>query len=83
MIMQNFGVTNKEHYGMLRYFWSGQFQDLDSDENQNSSPVGPEVALTTGVYIGKLWSEIPCKNSGFVHSKSERSVLALKTGLFR
>ena len=24
MLMQNFGVTNKEHYGMLRYFWSGQ-----------------------------------------------------------
>ena len=22
--MQNFEVTNKEHYGMLRYFWSGQ-----------------------------------------------------------
>ena len=22
--MQNFGVTNKEHYGMLWYFWSGQ-----------------------------------------------------------
>ena len=25
--MQNFGVTNKEHYGMLWYFWSGQFSD--------------------------------------------------------
>ena len=24
--MQNFGVTNKEHYGMLWYFWSGQFK---------------------------------------------------------
>ena len=23
--MQNFGVTNKEHYGMLWYFWSGQY----------------------------------------------------------
>ena len=23
--MQNFGGTNKEHYGMLWYFWSGQF----------------------------------------------------------
>ena len=22
-LMQNFGVTNKEHYGMLWYFWSG------------------------------------------------------------
>ena len=25
MLMQNFGVTNKEHYGMLWYFWSGQY----------------------------------------------------------
>ena len=28
MLMQNFGVTNKEHYGLLRYFWSGQFRYL-------------------------------------------------------
>ena len=26
MLMQNFGVTNKEHYGMLWYFWSGQLR---------------------------------------------------------
>ena len=26
MLMQNFGVTNKEHYGMLWYFWSGQLE---------------------------------------------------------
>ena len=25
MLMQNSGVANKEHYGMLRYFWSGQY----------------------------------------------------------
>ena len=24
MLMQNFGLTNKEYYGMLWYFWSGQ-----------------------------------------------------------
>ena len=24
MLIQNFGVTNEEHYGMLWYFWSGQ-----------------------------------------------------------
>ena len=24
MLMQNFVVINKEHYGMLWYFWSGQ-----------------------------------------------------------
>ena len=23
MLMQKFGVTNKEHYGVLWYFWSG------------------------------------------------------------
>ena len=28
MLMQNFGVTNKEHYGMLRYFWSGQMGSI-------------------------------------------------------
>ena len=28
MLMQNFGVTNKEYYGMLRYFWSGQLLRL-------------------------------------------------------
>ena len=32
--------------------------------------MGPEVALTTGVCTGKLWSEIPCKNSGFVLSSN-------------
>ena len=26
MLTQNFGVTNKEHYGMLWYFWSGQLK---------------------------------------------------------
>ena len=26
MLMQNFGVTNKDHYGMLWYFWSGLLQ---------------------------------------------------------
>ena len=35
MLMQNSGVTNKEHYGMLWYFQSGQFQfakgDLDGE----------------------------------------------------
>ena len=25
MLLQNFGLTNKEHYGMFWYFWSGQF----------------------------------------------------------
>ena len=30
MLMQNFGETNKEHYGMLWYFWSGQLLETDS-----------------------------------------------------
>ena len=25
MLMQNFGVINQEYYGMLWYFWSGQY----------------------------------------------------------
>ena len=29
MLMHNFGVTNKEHYGMLWYFWSGQLEVFD------------------------------------------------------
>ena len=28
MLMQNSGVTNKQYYGMLWYFWSGQLQAL-------------------------------------------------------
>ena len=28
MITQNLGVTNKEHYGMLQYFWSGQMGSI-------------------------------------------------------
>ena len=34
MLMQNFGVTNKELYGMLWYFWSGQFTHLLSEESK-------------------------------------------------
>ena len=36
MLMQNFGVTNKEHYGMLWYFWSGQFQKETMSQNLSS-----------------------------------------------
>ena len=31
MLMQNFGVTNKEHYDMLWYFWSGHVQFFMED----------------------------------------------------
>ena len=37
MLMQNFGVTNKEHYDMLWYFWSGQLGCLPNTT--------PEVTL--------------------------------------
>ena len=41
MLMQNFGVTNKEHYGMLCYFWSDQLQTneirVQKHENENSA----------------------------------------------
>ena len=40
--------------------------------------MGPEVTLTTGVYTGKLWSEIPCKNSGFVLSSNFQQFSDLK-----
>ena len=37
MLIQNFGVTNQEHYGMLWYFWSGQFNKcLENLENLKS-----------------------------------------------
>ena len=39
LIGLKFAFTNQKYY-----------QDLDSDGNQNPSPMGPEVALTTGVY---------------------------------
>ena len=34
MLMQNFGVTNKEYYGMLWYFleWSITFLELNGNE---------------------------------------------------
>ena len=38
--MQNFGVTNKEHYGMLWYFWSGQLSycpDLQASAGKSAT----------------------------------------------
>ena len=45
MLMQNFGVTNKEHYGILWYFWSGQLQ--------------PSFNLATGESVGTLNTHAP------------------------
>ena len=35
--MQNFGVTNKEHYGMLWYFWSGLLLIARNDVTDNNA----------------------------------------------
>ena len=40
--MQNFGGTNKEHYGMLWYFWSGQLRRVFIRKGQPLClPLGP------------------------------------------
>ena len=41
MLAQNFGVTSKEHYGMLCYFWSNQLRTneirVQKHDNDNSA----------------------------------------------
>ena len=39
MLMQNFGATNKEHYGMFWYFleWSITFRSGEDGNKQKSS----------------------------------------------
>ena len=44
MLMQNSGGTNKEHYGMLWYFWSGQ---LRVSEGLQYKAVLMELEITT------------------------------------
>ena len=44
--MQNFGVTNKEHDGMLWYFWSGQFVGLGHQHAANQKREGIWAELT-------------------------------------
>ena len=47
--MQNFGGTNKEHYGMLWYFWSGQLMVNHAQsartENMNECGAGDLSAI--------------------------------------
>ena len=43
--MQNFGETNKEHYGMLWYFWSGQLFLLLENENKNHNHTNEQKCL--------------------------------------
>ena len=33
ILMQNFGLTNKEHYGMLWYFLEWSIKDIDCMSN--------------------------------------------------
>ena len=42
--MQNFGVTNKDHYGMLWYFWSGLF-GVPVVQRQNFGELGGKRGL--------------------------------------
>ena len=51
MLMQNFGVTSKEHSGILWYFWSGQLQFMHSLTN----PTIPHIVLfrVWFAYLGK------------------------------
>ena len=52
MHMQNFGVTSKEHYGiMLWYFWSGQLQFMHT----LTKPTIPHIVLfhVWFAYLGK------------------------------
>ena len=42
MLMQNFGVTDKEHYGMLWYFWSGQLS-LTSQAKSSKPATAVEI----------------------------------------
>ena len=49
MLMQNFGVTNKEHYGMLWYFCSGQLYWRDFYTNKLANP---SVACSSDDFFG-------------------------------
>ena len=47
MLMQNFGVTNEEHYGMLWYFWSGQWRAYFPGQRLEFEPSVLSVWLVT------------------------------------
>ena len=71
MLMQNFGVTNKEHYGMLWYFWSGQFfcawiQGKEFREWILKKLIQGEQACHRATDFAKLHVSIP--SNAFVYS---------------
>ena len=49
MLIQNFGVINKEHYGMLWYFWSGQLRCdwVDTLDGWRQNQTGDEAEVYT------------------------------------
>ena len=62
MLMQNFGVTNKEHYGMLWYFleWSIGRQAPEGKTNC----AGRENCQSNGIHEGKNWHQIRISRTG-------------------
>ena len=76
MLMQNFGVTNKEYYGILWYFWSGQFlitrgarrrlkqrQRCRQRKCQKSIKTTPlQVQHTFLVHFFAFSTRLPCEN---------------------
>ena len=50
MLMLNFGVTNKQHYGMLWFFWSGQLvSQLRACLHGSGGPQVGEITRLGGV----------------------------------
>ena len=62
MLMQNFGVTNKEHYGMLWYFleWSIGRQAPEGKTNCARR----ENCQSNGIHEGKNWHQIRISRTG-------------------
>ena len=60
MLMQNFGVTNKEHYGMLWYSWSGHTKPH-------------ELVLQMGK-LGRLLHSVPCVDGGILKERFNKKI---------
>ena len=59
MLMQNFVVTNKEHYGMLWYFWSGQ---LIGQKRQINFSLTGVIIISINILIHIIVSTKPKEN---------------------
>ena len=60
MLTQSFGVTNKEHYGMLCYFWSNQLRtnEIRVQKHDNDK----SVATSGQAYPQRFNNEFEKKN---------------------